>query len=244
MCEEKHGVKISESAKCVVTLDATIFHPQGGGQPSDVGRIIFCDGDVIFAVSKVVKSPISAERTANLIWHIGVFEKGFASERTIGTRVRQEIDRNVRMTSARVHSAGHLVDVGMKMCGVALRPGKGYHFSKGAYVEYLGKVDAKVKATLKERLQKACDKLVEADVKTTVHYVVPADTAKYCHNGSCGDLSHLPSKKKVRVVCVADTKGCPCGGTHVKSTGEIRKITITKIKNKQGNTRVSYRVEN
>lgn len=41
---------------------------------------------------------------------------------------------------------------------------------------------------------------------------------------------------------VGGTK-CPCGGTHVKSTGEIGCIRATKITKKKKIIRVSYVVE-
>ena len=42
---------------------------------------------------------------------------------------------------ARVHSAGHLLDIAMSNAGRSdLKPSKGYHFESGAYVEYIGEV--------------------------------------------------------------------------------------------------------
>ena len=42
---------------------------------------------------------------------------------------------------ARVHSAGHLLDIAMTRAGRSdLKPSKGYHFAAGAYVEYMGEV--------------------------------------------------------------------------------------------------------
>ena len=52
------------------------------------------------------------------------------------------IDQDKRKIYARVHSAGHLLDVAMRRIGFMNKPGKGYHFAKGAYVEYIGKMDA------------------------------------------------------------------------------------------------------
>jgi len=46
-----------------------------------------------------------------------------------------------------------------------------------------------------------------------------------------------------RVVIVGGDKGCPCGGTHVKNTNEIKKMTVRKLKVKKGRTKISYDVE-
>ena len=40
-----------------VILDATCFHPQGGGQPADVGTITPAGGGAGFAVAMVRKGP-------------------------------------------------------------------------------------------------------------------------------------------------------------------------------------------
>jgi len=44
------------------------------------------------------------------------------------------------------------------------------------------------------------------------------------------------------VVFIGSYSGCPCGGTHVKSTAELKEILIEKVKNKSGNARVSYKI--
>jgi Ser-tRNA(Ala) deacylase AlaX len=51
------------------------------------------------------------------------------------------VDGEFRKTNARIHSAGHLLDVAMNRAGkTELKPGKGYHFVEGPYVEYIGVV--------------------------------------------------------------------------------------------------------
>jgi Ser-tRNA(Ala) deacylase AlaX len=49
-----------------------------------------------------------------------------------------------------------------------------------------------------------------------------------------------PPGKSARTVNFAGYAGCGCGGTHVRSTGEIGRIEIRKIHFKKGVTRVSY----
>ena len=66
-----------------------------------------------------------------------------------------------RMTHARIHSAGHLLDVAMRRAGKKeMRPHKGYHFEKGSYVEYEGVVPAEERQKLIEELNKHCDDLI------------------------------------------------------------------------------------
>ena len=48
------------------------------------------------------------------------------------------IDENKRRLYARLHSAGHLLDVAVSNIGLSWQPGKGYHFPDSPYVEYIG----------------------------------------------------------------------------------------------------------
>ena len=67
----------------------------------------------------------------------------------IGQELRLFVDEAKRRTYARFHSAGHLLDIAMKKCGQThLKPGKGYHFPVGAYVEYIGIIDNSIKDKL------------------------------------------------------------------------------------------------
>ena len=37
--------------------------------------------------------------------------------------------------------------------------------------------------------------------------------------------------------------GCPCGGTHVRTTGELGKVKVEAVKVKGKVTRISYTVD-
>ena len=95
-----------------VVLDQTIFHPQGGGQPADVGTL---EGETgaPFAVSMVKKGPTGVVR------HEGA--SATAPAFAAGSWVRCAVSEPPRLLNARVHSAGHLIDVAMTNCGMASR---------------------------------------------------------------------------------------------------------------------------
>jgi Ser-tRNA(Ala) deacylase AlaX len=55
-----------------------------------------------------------------------------------GELVLQEVEEPFRIANAKLHSAGHLIDVAVKALKYGWIPTKGYHFSDGPYVEYSG----------------------------------------------------------------------------------------------------------
>lgn len=80
--------------------------------------------------------------------HVGTFSKdGDIFEK--GTGVNLQVDGEKRRLYARIHSAGHLLDIAVRRCRLTqLSPGKGYHFATGAYVEYIGIIDNSLKDKL------------------------------------------------------------------------------------------------
>lgn len=62
--------------------------------------------------------------------------------------------------NARVHSAGHLLDIVMGQHGLNLEPSKGFHSPKGSYVEYVGKIPAEERQDLIISINKHCSKII------------------------------------------------------------------------------------
>jgi Ser-tRNA(Ala) deacylase AlaX len=125
-----------EDNRLVIILDQTVMHPQGGGQPTDIGIISSCDGKIQFKVNHVQKP-----RDASYIEHVGDYATNEVF--SIGQEVVVEIDGERRTTNARIHSGGHLLDSALVNIGLTdLVPSKGYHFPDGPYVEYIGDVPA------------------------------------------------------------------------------------------------------
>ena len=82
----------------IVILNRTIFHPQGGGQPADIGTIIGEESGVEYVVEDVQND---AER-AGVIRHIGHFRNAEESF-TVGERVRISVNEDKRLLHARLH---------------------------------------------------------------------------------------------------------------------------------------------
>ena len=99
----------SEESRTALVLDATLFYPQGGGQPADAGTIRA--GAAAFAVADV-------RMRDGRVLHYGAFvADGDAAALQPGARVTLEVDAARRRLHARIHSAGHLLDVCMERAG-------------------------------------------------------------------------------------------------------------------------------
>ncbi|KAK9664256.1 hypothetical protein RND81_14G029100 [Saponaria officinalis] len=119
-----------EDCRQALILDYTIFHPQGGGQPSDIGFISVSDSAFRFVVEDV-------RSIDGIVYHYGHVENlegGLEPEWKIekGTRVHLHVDESRRNLNSRLHSAGHLLDISIRNVGLGhLVPGKAYHFPDG-----------------------------------------------------------------------------------------------------------------
>ena len=196
-----------------IILDQTLFYPQWGGQPSDIGLI--SNESAIFRVTRVRIDEYG------IVSHYGSYESW---EFKTGTTISMQIDQATRLQNARNHSAGHLIDVAMKQIGYHhLKPTKWHHFPDGCYVEYQWRLDDDIT----DRLQAEVERLIAEDIRV----IVTTDTTL-----------RSPMGKIPRYVAFDGYEWCGCGGTHVRSSLEIGSIIIRKIKSKDDTVKVSYSV--
>ena len=216
-----------------LALDSTVFYPFGGGQPADAGHISALGASL--SVSDV-------RLTDGVVLHSLVALP--PAELQPGVRVSLQVDAALRLLHARIHSAGHLLDVALVRCGFALdgggvlTAGKGMHTPQEMWVEYAGKVPPEQHAPLIEQLNAKLVELLAAGGAVTASQRSYAEATELCRS-----YGPLPAYWKVdsspRVVLMADS-GCPCGGTHVQSLSQLGRVTVTAIRVKKGVTRISY----
>ena len=118
-----------------------------------------------------------------------------------------------------------------------LKPGKGYHFVEGPYVEYIGVVPDKEREPLIASLNKHLTDLIEEARKKNAKVF-----KKICGNKEADELlkgagglpNYVAAGSDVRVLkLVPDDFGCPCGGTHVDSVTELGQVVVQKMKKKK-----------
>ena len=180
-----------------------------------------------------------------MIWHIGTFEPAGASFE-IGSEVDCHIDEVKRRLFARIHSAGHMLDMAMTMAGrTDLQPSKGYHFADSSYVEYIGTVEEKDRPVLIAKLNENCSKIIESTPESMHVFkkVCTYDEANTHLSKAGGVPPYIPKGQSLRVLKLTEEDyGCPCGGTHVEHVKDIVKVTISKIVKKGKSIQVKYEI--
>ncbi|HEY8381728.1 MAG TPA: alanyl-tRNA editing protein [Microvirga sp.] len=209
---EARVVALTEEGGLV--LDRTIFYPQGGGQPGDVGVLARADG----SEARIRNTVYSKDRTQ--IVH--QLEEGAAAP-AIGDLVRLKLDWELRFKRMRVHTALHLLSVVLP-----------YPVTGGAIGDGDGRLDFDIpdagldKAELTEKLQE----LVARDAAVTDSWIT--DEELDANPGLVKTMSVKPPRGsgRVRLVSIEGIDLQPCGGTHVRRTGEIGTVVVTDIEKK------------
>ncbi|KAB8070968.1 threonyl/alanyl tRNA synthetase [Aspergillus leporis] len=221
----------------VIITEATIFHPQGGGQPSDIGVLEGPSGTT-FTVSSVRMDTVQEGQ----VLHLGRFETQSSPIFTVGETVEQKIDVEKRLLYSRLHTAGHVL-------GAAVRhlleheienfdELKASHFPDSAACEFQGLIEGKWKVPI----QNEVDKYVASKAEVRVEWWGDDDFRAKGLGRLIPDRRLVPEGEKSRVVNIGGLEAYPCGGTHVDTTDQCGPVTVRKITRKVGNSRVSYAV--
>lgn len=223
----------------VVATEETIFHAQGGGQPSDTGRMVVKPGEGSEGATSFQVQ--SVRRTGRaVILHQGRLSPAEAAEKSLqtGSLVEQHIDGENRELYSRIHTSGHLLGLAVRQLASEI-PGvtetKAQHYPDAAFVEFQGKIDAKYT----DAIQGALDELVRRDLPVAVSWLDPQGLKEKGIHVPENFLRDL-APEGTRVVEIGQLGGYPCGGTHVHSTAKLGKVVVRKISSKKGNTKIAY----
>ncbi|MGX5844698.1 alanyl-tRNA editing protein [Mesorhizobium sp. ArgA1] len=200
-----------------IILDRTIFYATSGGQPGDTGALERADGNRI-----AISATITGE-TKDEIIHVPAPEQA-APE--IGERVKLAIDWERRHLLMRMHAACHLLTV------VCPFPITGAAVSEDdSRVDF----DAPEAGFTKEDVTAGLMELVRADHPIFIRLITDEELAANPGLVKSKNVRPPVGTGKIRLVCIGDNASVdsqPCGGTHVKSTGEVGEIHIGKIEKK------------
>lgn len=220
----------------VVVTEKTIFHPQGGGQPSDVGSMTGPAGEV-FDVQAVRMDAVGDGQ----VLHFGRFGNSTSAFK-VGDTVEQAVDQEKRLLYSRLHTAGHVLGAAVRRLLEKEVEGfdelKASHFPDSAACEFAGLIEAK----WKEPIQKKVDEYVAAGMPVEIDWWDEEDFRRHGLERLIPDRSLAPPGEKFRVVNIVGAEVYPCGGTHVETTDLCGETKVKKISRSKGTSRVSYTV--
>ena len=206
-------------------LDKTVFYPEGGGQPGDIGRI----ANNIFEAD--VKNTI---KSTNGILHLTDNKLGAISE---GDNVKIDIDWERRYSLMRMHTALHI------LCSIV--DGAVTGGSVGSQKSRLD-FDIPGERPDKESLTQELMEIVDRNYPVTSSWISDQELQQNPNLIRTMSVKPPTGTGQVRMIRIGDNIDFqPCGGTHVKSTGEVGKIKINKIENKgKQNRRINLTWDN
>jgi misacylated tRNA(Ala) deacylase len=198
-----------------IVLDRTVFYATSGGQPGDSGALISTSGVRIPISTTIFTDSIKTE-----IAHVP--EPGSHSL-AVGDQVIAAIDWDRRYSRMRVHTALHLLSAALP-----------HAVTGGSVGDSEGRLDFDIPdAGLdKEVIAARLSDMIAADAPVTHRWI--SDAELEANPGLVKTMSVSPPKGsgRVRLILIAGLDLQPCGGTHVRSTGEIGPIRVTQIEKK------------
>lgn len=200
-----------------IILDRSIFYATSGGQPGDSGTLERADGSRI-----IIAATITGE-TKDEIIHVPSPEQVVPG---VGERLKLAIDWERRHLLMRMHAACHLLTV---VCP--------YPITGAAVSEDDSRVDFDIPDAgfTKEDVTAGLMELVRADHPIFTRLITDEELAANPGLVKSKNVRPPAGTGRIRLVCIGENASIdsqPCGGTHVKSTGEVGEIHIGKIEKK------------
>jgi misacylated tRNA(Ala) deacylase len=205
---------VGVTAQGGLVLDRTVFYGTSGGQPGDRGALTSPAGAAI-AIESAVFTDLAKSEIAHL--------PAGAAPLSIGDKVHAVIDWTQRYARMRMHTALHLLS--------AILP---YPVTGGSVGDAESRLDFDIpeagldKAAIDEQLAK----MIAADAEVKIRWISDEELA--ANPGLVKTMSVKPpmGAGRVRLIEIAGYDLQPCGGTHVRRTGEIGAVRVSGIEKK------------
>lgn len=215
--DKSFSAKVLHADDTGIRLDRTLFYATSGGQPGDTGTLTIANQNYQVITTRKGETPDDI---------IHVLEEGSPLP-DIGADVQGEIDWETRHKHMRMHTAMHL------LCSLI----EGYA-TGGQIGADKSRLDFDVPAGTydKEELTRQMNALIEADYPVTVSSITAEELESNPQLIRTMSVKPPTGSGTVRTIRIGNEETPidfqPCGGTHVRSTGEIGPVAISKIENK------------
>jgi misacylated tRNA(Ala) deacylase len=210
-----------------VVLDRTYFYPTGGGQPADHGTLRV--GSTTLEVTDVTRSGNSVHHR---IRAAGSDVRPFSA----GADVEGTVEWDRRHQYMRLHTGQHLLSArAFERSG--LRTRKAVLRGLGATID----LEGELASSRLDEIAHDLEEVIRADRPVTIRHLARAAWNDLPSAGRSGLVPLPPQVDPVRLVEVEGEDSCPCGGTHVRSTGEIGEVRLTApVASSEGGTRIGF----
>ena len=200
-----------------IVLDRTVFYAAAGGQPGDKGMLEIEDGGCPIATTIYDADKLT-------IVHVPAEGAPLPSP---GQSVRAVLDWDIRSKLMRMHTCLHL------LCALVKFPVTG-----GQVGAEEGRLDFDIEdasAVDKDRLTAGLKQLIAAGHPVGERWITDAELE--ANPGLVRTMAVKPpmGSGRVRLVAIGENGSIdlqPCGGTHVRNTGEIGRVAVTRIEKK------------
>ena len=214
-----------ESGRQQLILDRSAFYPEGGGQHADRGTLEHSGQRV---------RVVDIQKADGKIIH--TLEEPLEVEK--GMTVKGTVDWRLRMAHSRHHTATHIIiGSARKVLGPHVWQAGAEKGEKGAHVD-ISHFDRVSLAQIHE-IERVANEVVAANVP--VEFLsLPREEAEKRY-GMLLYQGGAPAGPVIRVIRVGDFDSEACGGTHVRTTGEVGLIKVTRAERIQdGVVRLEY----
>ena len=194
-----------------VTLDRTIFYPQGGGQAGDTGTLVRAGGERIAVTdTRKCESPDSV---------VHVIAAG--SPLAIGEEVSLAIDWDRRYALMRLHTALHV------MSCVVVAPVTG-----GNIAPEKARLDFDIDMSLldAQKIERETNAIIARAIATETVWITDEELDARPELVKTMSVQPPRGSGRVRLLRIPDVDLQPCGGTHVRNIEEIGAIRVVKIR--------------
>jgi misacylated tRNA(Ala) deacylase len=189
-----------------VELDRTLFYPTGGGQPGDTGRI----GEWRVIDTRKGETPDSV---------LHILAPGSSAE--AGMKLPIEIDWDRRHRHMRFHTALHLLGAVVKASVTGGRMGE-----DKAHLDF----DIEMDKLVKEEIEGRVNALASSAVPTRTCWITDAELDARPDLVKTMSVAPPRGEGRVRLLEIPGVDLQACGGTHVRNTVEIGRVSVAKIR--------------
>jgi misacylated tRNA(Ala) deacylase len=206
---------VAITAQGGIVLDRTVFYANSGGQPGDTGALTTAGG-----IRIAIDNAIFTDAAKSEIAHVAA---PGSPALNVGDAVTAAIDWDKRYARMRMHTALHLLTAALP-----------YPVTGGSVGETEGRLDFDIPdAGLdKDAISAKITEMAATNAAVTSRWITDAELA--ANPGLVKTMSVKPpmGTGRVRLIEIAGLDLQPCGGTHVRSTGEIGALRVTQIEKK------------